>query len=39
MNALKIQDIENMCTTKHDNYHKKTEYDDGEKENNIQRIK
>ena len=46
MNALKIQDIENMCTTKHDNYHKKTEYDDGEKEiiskelnDNIEKLK
>ena len=32
MNAVKIQDIENMCTIKHNNYHKKTEYDEGEKE-------
>jgi ELP3 family radical SAM enzyme/protein acetyltransferase len=46
MNAVKIQDIENMCTIKHNNYHKKTEYDDGEKEiiskelnDNIEKLK
>lgn len=46
MNSVKILDIENMCTTKHDNYHKKTEYDDREKEiiskelnDNIEKLK
>lgn len=46
MNALNILDIENMCTTKHDNNHKKKEYDDREKEiiskelnDNIEKLK
>ena len=46
MNDVKILDIENMCTAKHNNNHKKTEYDDGEKEiiskelnDNIEKLK